>query len=52
MNDGEIILTEDGIWTVTFAWEWQETMDLRFDDERMHQIYPNAINVVENGSDS
>lgn len=32
--------------------EWQETMDLRFDDERMHQIYPNAINVVENGSDS
>lgn len=25
--------------------EWQEIMDERFDDERMHRIYPNAINV-------
>lgn len=26
---------------------WQKTMDERFDDERMHRIYPNAIHVNE-----
>ena len=26
---------------------WQKMMDERFDDERMHRIYPNAINVEE-----
>lgn len=29
--------------------QWQEIMDERFDDERMHRIYPNAISVNENG---
>ena len=30
---------------VEATYEWQEIIDERFDDERMHRIYPNAIRV-------